>query len=217
MKRCIVLLLLSVLAASANSQITSVTQLKDVKPGTDYYNDLTYMIESLGTVSGDADGNFRPNKAVTKAYWATVTNATFDRINELIGNGAYNVKDSAKSADFGAEMLGDMPTSYCNIKNVSITTTSQLKDVKESADYYLHVQSLVERYGLVWLATPDTFAPDTPIAQADFETFFADAFGASFTTPGTGVLTRGKFMIYIAAWARDFIGKIDEKVKEDNQ
>jgi hypothetical protein len=217
MKRFIILLLLSASIATAKSQVTSITQLKDVKAGADYYNDLTYMIESLGSVSGDVDGNFRPDKAVTKAYWATVTNATFDRINELISSRVDDVKDSAKRADFGAEMLGEMPTGYCNIKNVRITTTSQLKDVKESAEYYLHVQSLVERYGLVWLATPDTFAPDTPIEQADFETFFADAFGASFTTPGTGLLTRGKFIIYTAAWARDFISKIDEKVKEDNQ
>ena len=216
MKRFIVLMLLSVSFATTNSQVTNVTQLKDVKPGADYYNDLSYMVESIGSVSGDADGNFRADKAVTKAYWATVTNATFDRIVELISNSAYDVNDSVKRDNFGYEMLTAMPTNYCNIKDATITSTSQLKDVQVSADYYLPVQSLVERYGLTWLATPDTFAPDAPIAQADFETFFADAFGASFTTPGKGVLTRGNFIIYTAAWARNFISKIDKKVKEDN-
>ena len=217
MKKIIVLLLLSVTAITVNSQVTSVTQLKDAKPGADYYEDLRYMVETLGCVSGDSDFNFRPDKSVTKAYWATVTNATFDRINELISSKEYNIKDSIKKTNFGTEMLLKMPVNYCNIKEANITSVQQLKDVNENADYYLPVQSLVERWGLVWLATPVTFAPDEPIAEKDFRIFFTNAFGASFETPGKGFLTRANFVIYTAAWARNFISKIEKKVKEDNQ
>ena len=217
MKKIITFLVLFVFAATANSQVTSINQLKDAKPGTAYYEDLRYMVEVIGSVSGDSDRNFRPDKPVTKGYWATVTNATFDRINEMIATSQYDVKDSIKRDNFGIDMLTAMPTNYCNIKDAAITSTSQLKDVNVQADYYMPVQSLVERYGLTWLATPTTFAPNAAIAEADFRIFFTNAFGASFEMPGTGFLTRGNFIVYTAAWAKNFIAKIEKKVKEANQ
>lgn len=106
------------------SQVTGVTQLQDAKPGTGYYESVKYLVEDLGCVSGDSDRYFRPDTPVTKGYWAIVTNATFDRLNDLIGASGYEIKDSVKRDKFLIEMLLTIPNGIYNIRDVRIVNVS---------------------------------------------------------------------------------------------
>lgn len=198
-------------------QVTSVTQLQDAKPGAGYYESLKYLVEDLGCVNGDSDRYFRPDKPITKGYWAIVTNATFDRLNDLIGASGYEIKDSVKRDKFLIEMLSTIPNGLCNIKDVRIVSVSQLKDINEKADYFYATQSLIERWGLVWLKTPTTLAPNEPIKEAEFQKFFTYAFKASFETAAKGFLKRGDFIQYIAAWVKHFIEIKQNKIEEANK
>nr|WP_283761628.1 S-layer homology domain-containing protein [Roseofilum halophilum] len=67
------------------SQITSVSQYRDVRPTDWYFQGLQSLVERYGvTVPGDSDGLFRGNKPVTRAELVATLNAALDRMNQLI-------------------------------------------------------------------------------------------------------------------------------------
>lgn len=66
-------------------QVTSVSQLTDVKP-TDWASQaLQSLVERYGCIVGYPDKTFRGNRVLTRYEFAAGLNACMDRINELIG------------------------------------------------------------------------------------------------------------------------------------
>lgn len=68
-------------------QITSVSQLSDVKPTDWAFQALQSLVERYGCIVGYPDRTYRGNRALSRYEFAAGLNACMDRINELIAAG----------------------------------------------------------------------------------------------------------------------------------
>ncbi len=71
-------------ALSGMDQVTSVSQLTDVKPTDWAFQALQSLVERYGCIVGYPDRTFRGNQALSRFEFAAGLNACMDRINELI-------------------------------------------------------------------------------------------------------------------------------------
>ncbi len=71
----------------AMAQVTSVSQLSDVKPTDWAFQALQSLVERYGCIVGYPDKTYRGNRALTRYEFAAGLNACMDRINELIAAG----------------------------------------------------------------------------------------------------------------------------------
>jgi hypothetical protein len=87
-------------AADATSnemaQVTSVSQLSDVRPTDWAFQALQSLVERYGCIAGYPDRTYRGNRAMTRYEFAAGLNACMDRVNELI---AAATNDLAKKED----------------------------------------------------------------------------------------------------------------------
>ncbi|MBW4690895.1 MAG: iron uptake porin [Lyngbya sp. HA4199-MV5] len=67
-------------------QVTSVSQLSDVKPTDWAFQALQSLVERYGVIAGYPDKTYRGNRALTRYEFAAGLNAALDRVNELIGS-----------------------------------------------------------------------------------------------------------------------------------
>jgi len=65
-------------------QVTSISQLTDVKPTDWAFQALQSLVERYGCIVGYPDKTFRGNRALSRYEFAAGLNACMDRINELI-------------------------------------------------------------------------------------------------------------------------------------
>ncbi len=72
---------------SPMGQVTSVTQLSDVRPTDWAYQALQSLVERYGCIAGYPDGTYRGNNFLTRYEFAAGLNACLDRINELLAIG----------------------------------------------------------------------------------------------------------------------------------
>jgi Carbohydrate-selective porin, OprB family/S-layer homology domain len=68
----------------ATDQVTSVSQLSDVKPTDWAFQALQSLVERYGCIVGYPDRTFRGNRALSRYEFAAGVNACMDRINELM-------------------------------------------------------------------------------------------------------------------------------------
>ncbi|MGL5064348.1 MAG: iron uptake porin [Microcoleus sp.] len=73
------------------AQVTSVSQLSDVRPTDWAFQALQSLVERYGCIAGYPDGTFRGNRAMTRYEFAAGLNACLDKINELIRAGTGNL------------------------------------------------------------------------------------------------------------------------------
>ncbi|PSB55362.1 porin, partial [filamentous cyanobacterium CCP1] len=66
------------------SQVTSITQLSDVRPEDWAFQALQSLVERYGCIVGYPDGTYRGQSALTRYEFAAGLNACLDRISELI-------------------------------------------------------------------------------------------------------------------------------------
>jgi len=71
--------------ASMN-QVTSVSQLSDVRPTDWAYQALQSLVERYGCIAGYPDGTYRGNRALTRYEFAAGLNACLDQVTKLIGS-----------------------------------------------------------------------------------------------------------------------------------
>ncbi|MCY7275092.1 MAG: iron uptake porin, partial [Phormidesmis sp. CAN_BIN44] len=69
---------------TALSQVTSVSQLSDVRPTDWAFQALQSLVERYGCIAGYPDKTYRGNRAMTRYEFAAGLNACLDRVNELI-------------------------------------------------------------------------------------------------------------------------------------
>jgi Carbohydrate-selective porin, OprB family/S-layer homology domain len=69
---------------SSMSQVTSVSQLSDVRPTDWAFQALQSLVERYGCIAGYPDKTYRGNRALTRYEFAAGLNACLDRVNELI-------------------------------------------------------------------------------------------------------------------------------------
>ena len=65
-------------------QVTSVTQLSDVRPTDWAFQALQSLVERYGCIAGYPDGTYKGNRAMTRFEFAAGLNACLDRVTELI-------------------------------------------------------------------------------------------------------------------------------------
>lgn len=70
--------------AQTMSQVTSVSQLSDVRPTDWAFQALQSLVERYGCIAGYPDRTYRGNRALTRYEFAAGLNACLDRVNELI-------------------------------------------------------------------------------------------------------------------------------------
>jgi Carbohydrate-selective porin, OprB family/S-layer homology domain len=74
----------SVTPAGSMAQVTSVSQLSDVRPTDWAFQALQSLVERYGCIAGYPDRTYRGNRAMTRYEFAAGLNACMDRVNELI-------------------------------------------------------------------------------------------------------------------------------------
>lgn len=95
---------------SAAGQVTSVSQLSDVRPTDWAFQALQSLVERYGCIAGYPDGTFRGNRAMTRYEFAAGLNACLDKVTELIkGTGNLATKEDLASIqrlqeEFAAEL-----------------------------------------------------------------------------------------------------------------
>lgn len=67
-------------------QVTSVTQLSDVRPTDWAFQALQSLVERYSCIVGYPDGTYRGNRALTRYEFAAGVNACLDQITQLIGS-----------------------------------------------------------------------------------------------------------------------------------
>ena len=121
-------------------QVTSVSQLTDVKSTDWAFQALQSLVERYGCIVGYPDKTFRGNRALTRYEFAAGLNACMDRINELIAAGTANL---AKKEDlvtlqklqeqFAAELatlkgrVGALEARSATIETQQFSTTTKLR------------------------------------------------------------------------------------------
>ncbi|MBE9012872.1 carbohydrate porin [Pseudanabaenaceae cyanobacterium LEGE 13415] len=81
------------------AQVTSVSQLSDVRPTDWAFQALQSLVERYGCIAGYPDRTYRGNRALTRFEFAAGLNACLDRVNELI---AASTTDLIKKEDLTA-------------------------------------------------------------------------------------------------------------------
>jgi hypothetical protein len=72
--------------SGAMSQVTSVSQLSDVRPTDWAFQALQSLVERYGCIAGYPDGTFRGNRALTRYEFAAGLNACLDQVTKLISS-----------------------------------------------------------------------------------------------------------------------------------
>ncbi|CAN1211237.1 Iron uptake porin [Tumidithrix helvetica PCC 7403] len=73
--------------STAQAQVTSVSQLEDVKPTDWAFTALQSLVERYGCIAGYPDRSYRGQRAMTRYEFAAGLNACLDKINEIISAG----------------------------------------------------------------------------------------------------------------------------------
>ncbi len=68
------------------SQVTSVSQLSDVRPTDWAFQALQSLVERYGCIAGYPDGTYRGNRALTRYEFAAGVNACLDQVTKLISS-----------------------------------------------------------------------------------------------------------------------------------
>jgi Carbohydrate-selective porin, OprB family/S-layer homology domain len=71
-------------ANDAMSQVTNVSQLRDVSPGDWAFEALRSLVERYGCIAGYPDGTFRGNRATSRYEFAAGLNACLQQIERLV-------------------------------------------------------------------------------------------------------------------------------------
>ncbi|MCU0548308.1 MAG: iron uptake porin [Leptolyngbya sp. Prado105] len=82
--------------STIKGQVTSVSQLSDVRPTDWAFQALQSLVERYGCIAGYPDRTYRGNRALTRYEFAAGLNACLDRVNELI---AASTADLVKKED----------------------------------------------------------------------------------------------------------------------
>lgn len=72
------------ISGAGMEQVTSVSQLSDVKPTDWAFQALQSLVERYGCIVGYLDKTYRGNRALTRYEFAAGVSACLDRMNELV-------------------------------------------------------------------------------------------------------------------------------------
>ena len=194
------------LVISANAQITSISQIKDVKPTDKHYQALQSLVERYGVFS---DETFRANDPLTREDFVVLLNRGLDQLMEIA--------DSADEDIAAHELIA-----FFSANETNITSISQIKDIKASYNQYIHLESLIERYGIDICDKDKNFRPTKTVTEKEFYTWIAKIFnGTANSNPSaTKAVTRSEWVIVMNAAldsVNERIADVEADKKKQNQ
>lgn len=114
-------------AGSSNAQVTSVSQLSDVRPTDWAFQALQSLVERYGCIAGYPDRTYRGNRAMTRYEFAAGVNACLDRVNELIAAATANLvkkEDLATLQKLQEEFAAELATLRGRVDALEARTTT---------------------------------------------------------------------------------------------
>ncbi|NJR51271.1 MAG: iron uptake porin [Leptolyngbyaceae cyanobacterium CSU_1_3] len=170
-------------------QVTSVSQLSDVRPTDWAFQALQSLVERYGCIAGYPDRTYRGNRALTRYEFAAGLNACLDRVNELIAAATADLvkkEDLATLQKLQEEFAAELATLRGRVDSLEARTTT-LEKQQFSTTTKLRGEAIFSVSG----ALGDEKANST--ASVDENTTFSDRVRLSLATSFTGkdtLLTR---------------------------
>jgi hypothetical protein len=113
--------------ATSMAQVTSVSQLSDVKPTDWAFQALQSLVERYGCIAGYPDKTYRGNRAMTRYEFAAGLNACLDRVNELIAAATTDLvkkEDLATLQKLQEEFAAELATLRGRVDSLEARTTT---------------------------------------------------------------------------------------------
>jgi Carbohydrate-selective porin, OprB family/S-layer homology domain len=139
----------------AFAQVTSVSQLTDVKPTDWAFQALQSLVERYGCIVGYPDKTYRGNRALTRYEFAAGLNACMDRINELIAAGTADLvkkEDLAILQNLQEGFAAELATLRGRVDGLE-TRTATLEKQQFSTTTKLNAEAI---FAVAGVATGDT-------------------------------------------------------------
>jgi Carbohydrate-selective porin, OprB family/S-layer homology domain len=160
----------NVVPVPAMSQVTSVSQLTDVKPTEWAFQALQSLVERYGCIVGYPDKTYRGNRAMTRYEFAAGLNACLDKVQELI---AAATADFVKKEDLETvkrlqeEFAAELATLRGRVAALEVRTATLEKQqfsatTRLNADVWMHTVGASAGDGI--LAERSPTAPANPNA-----------------------------------------------------
>ncbi|MEG4814950.1 iron uptake porin [Microcoleus sp. K5-D4] len=165
----------------AAGQVTSVSQLSDVRPTDWAFQALQSLVERYGCIAGYPDGTFRGNRAMTRYEFAAGLNACLDKVTELIQGGSRNLatrEDLASVQRLQEEFAAELATLRGRVDALE-ARTSELEANQFSTTTKLNGEVI---FGLAGIARGD----DAEGREADKTTAFGSRVRINFDTSFSG-------------------------------
>jgi hypothetical protein len=114
-------------------QVTSVSQLSDVRPTDWAFQALQSLVERYGCIAGYPDGTFRGNRSATRYEMAAALNACLDQISDRFASKADLDAVKALQDEFAAELatlrgrVDGLESRIATVEAQQFSTTTKLK------------------------------------------------------------------------------------------
>lgn len=200
MKPLLLLLTASLTCIFSIAQVTSISQLDDVKTSDKYYKSLQSLVERWGIIGKEeaSQGNkYFGNKPLTRKSFAIVMKAALNRLNDMLElvleDPSQSNADSLTKIFQKKRMKG-----YHEPAVLELTAVDQYKDVTELKEYYVALDELVETYNLVIGDPGSLFSENKAMTHSELQRIFTGYFGIKdIIRSSAKVVTRGDWAIYL--------------------
>jgi len=164
----------------AVGQVTSVSQLSDVRPTDWAFQALQSLVERYGCIAGYPDGTFRGNRAMTRYEFAAGLNACLDKVSQFIQGSRNRVmrEDLASMQRLQEEFAAELATLRGRV-DVLEARASELEANQFSTTTKLNGEVI---FGLTGIARGD----DAEGREADKTTAFGSRVRLNFDTSFSG-------------------------------
>ena len=164
----------------AVGQVTSVSQLSDVRPTDWAFQALQSLVERYGCIAGYPDGSFRGNRAMTRYEFAAGLNACLDKVSQFIQGSRNRVmrEDLASMQRLQEEFAAELATLRGRV-DVLEARASELEANQFSTTTKLNGEVI---FGLAGIARGD----DAEGREADKTTAFGSRVRINFDTSFSG-------------------------------
>ena len=172
-------------------QVTSVSQLSDVKPTDWAFQALQSLVERYGCIAGYPDKTYRGNRAMTRYEFAAGLNSCMDRVNDLI---AASTADMAKKEDLATlrklqeQFAAELATLRGRVDGLE-SKVATLEKQQFSTTTKLQGEVIFALSGALGDTKAVAFNPLNPTARGpvvDKNTTFSDRARLAFVTSFTG-------------------------------
>jgi hypothetical protein len=112
---------------TSTEQVSSVTQLSDVRPTDWAYQALSNLVERYGCVAGYPNGTFGGGQSMTRFEAAALLNACLDRVTEVTDELNRLANEFAKELQVIRGRVAKLETQVGQLQATQFSTTTKLK------------------------------------------------------------------------------------------